>query len=1002
MWDLGIGSWLLILSASGGLVCGEPDYSARSWQAENGLPQAVVNSVIQTRDGYIWVGTYNGLARFDGVRFKVFSAFDTPELQSDDVSILYQDRSGVLWIGTMSGGLTSYAQGRFQFHAHPPELAQAEVRSIAEDPTGRLYVAAGTNLFVRAGKEFVRSPATARFDGGKILHVNLDSVGRPWIAVRGFGFNALDETNAPPQLNYPDIDALTKDASGAFWFGVHAVGLVCMRDGQETHYPEFRQRHVRAVFAARNGDVWVGTQYAGLFRLRDGMWSNFTRASGLSSDAIVSIAEDNEGQIWVGTDGGGLNCLHERKIKTFSVNDGLSANDAATIIEDRAGRIWVGTYGRGISIRDGARFRSFTPPGLDRINAAVLTLCERRDGSIWIGATGEFPMRWDGRTLWPLKDAKLNASVLMEDRKGVLWIGTSQDGVFSLRGDAVTAIQTGHGLSDDRITSIVEDHSGVIWIGTSRGLNRIEHCRVTSQYFTQHGLGVNAIQTLFVDSRGILWIGTAGGGLSQLQDDTVRTISTDEGLPNNVIAQILEDDHGYFWIGSNHGIFQVKRDDLIATFEGRNSFVYGATYGKSDGMLNLECAGRVQPNCLKAKDGRLWFCTVGGAVVIDPQAVSPNPVPPPVYVESVTIDDVKHDLLPRDPEGKGGTRLASATEPGSSYEPTFEVPAGTERLEIQYTGLNFVAPEKVRFRYKLEGIDSAWHDAGSQREVAYNYLAPGKYQFRVIACNNSGVWNETGATLGLIVRPFWWQTTWFTAAALLFAVSAAIWIVRAVSLRKVHRRVAALEHQHAIEEERARIAQNMHDDLGARLTQISLLSGVARLSQDQPAELGEQLAKIGATARETIQALEEVIWAVDPVNDSVEKLLGFIAQFAEAYLQAAGLRCRIEESITEPELPLASELRHHLYLSVKEAMNNIVKHSGATEVRLQTSCADGLLLIQIEDNGRGFDLNLTRPSGRGLKSIRQRIHSIGGEVEIITSSGTGTKLRIHIPLRSGS
>jgi signal transduction histidine kinase len=518
------------------------------------------------------------------------------------------------------------------------------------------------------------------------------------------------------------------------------------------------------------------------------------------------------------------------------------------------------------------------------------------------------------------------------------------------------------------------------------GLGQLKAGRLR-QFRKSDGLSSDFVQCLLPGGDGALWIGTSDGGLNRLKDGQFAAIGMRQGLPNNVICHLVEDRRGFFWIGSHGGILRVAKAELDRCAEGEISAVSGLVYGRGDGMPTLECAGGLQPAGTQTADGRLWFSTSKGLVAVDPENVTTNQLAPPVVIEELRVDD---------------QILDSGCPTGTPRR----IPPGRQRFEIRYTGLSFSAPERVLFKYRLQGLEKQWTEAGTRRVAAYSYLPPGDYVFRVIACNNDGVWNLTGASRAFTVLPHVWQTLWFRSLAgggvAAVVGLAMLWTAR----RKLRRHIERVERQQAIERERARIAQDIHDDLGASLTRISLLSQTARAELDNPRQAAANLDRIYSTARELTRAMDEIVWAVNPRHDTLDSLASYLGRFAQDFLGTAGLRCRLDVPVRLPAWPLTAEIRHNLFLAFKEALHNVLKHAAAKQVSISLVLSPNAFVVTVEDDGQGFALAeavaAPEPRGNGIRNMSRRLTDIGGRCEIESEPGKGTRLSFHVPVTLAS
>ena len=590
--------------------------------------------------------------------------------------------------------------------------------------------------------------------------------------------------------------------------------------------------------------------------------------------------------------------------------------------------------------------------------------------------------------------AGLNVIALTEHSDSGVWAGTREGQVWRLwRGQWLA--QTNYSQSHP-ITALLQDGEGALWIGTEGdGLYRY---RKESRAHFEKGGGLLSdwVRTLYLDPQGTLWIGTAGGGLSRWRNGQLATFTTREGLPDNTISQIMEDGKGRLWLGSNRGIACVGKRELEELVAGKIAVVYPQVYGRAEGMPSEECTGGFYPAGLKTRSGQLCFSTLKGIVVADPRPLTAEAPAPAVVLEETMIDGVAADMRPPQATGRAGSKGAN---PSPSAAAEIRVGPGKHRLEFRYTGMSFSSPERVRFRYRLEPLDTDWVEAGARRAAFYSYVPPGQYRFRVIACNGAGIWNETGASLSVVVSPHLWQAWWFIGLASLGLLAAVAGTVRVVEKEKHQRRLKLLEQERALERERARIAQDLHDDLGSSLTRISLLSDLARAEKENPGQVEVHAQKISQSAGQTVRALEEIVWALRPGSDSLQSLVEYIAHFANELFEGDSARCRLDLPHDLPAHSLPPEMRHNIFLVVKEALTNAFKHSQAREVRVQAKATARALEIVVQDDGRGFAAQALppRPGKRqGLGNMRRRAADMGGTLAVESALGKGTTVRLAV------
>ena len=984
----------------------------QTWQREQGLPQNSVRALAQTRDGYLWIGNDDGLARFDGVRFVPIGMREG--MPGGPVSKLFGDSRGALWIGTLGAGLTRHEAGQFTTYTLRDGLPSDTITALAEDSEGRLWIGTEAGLALWENGHLTTLAAAGQFRGKAIRTLFKDGRGTLWLGAQDAGiFHFLTGKFFP--VTDPSVEALLKDPhcvlvdqSLRIWISAGDDFVLCREGDQWRRYriPRHLARpYVNTLAEEPDGTVWAGSVSEGLFQFKGGTLAAFNANQGLSDNFVEALLVDREGSLWVGT-GAGLNRLRRGNLSVLAQNDGLGYGAVQGLAEIAPGVIWAGKPSDGLYQWEG---RSFRRPNaeLSRRYPEVNALLTARDGSCWMACTRALlhfnhPGSNAVETATPAL-AGVNVSALAEDRAGGLWAGT-RDGQLWLQRAGRWILQTNF-QQTHALTAIVEDADGSLWLGTAGGGLYQFKDGVRAHLDQSGGLLSNLIRTLHRDAQGTLWIGTAGGGLSRWRDGRMKTFTTREGLRDNTISQILEDDLGRFWLGSNRGITCVNPRDLEALAEGRATTLYPQVFGRTDGMLSEECTGGFFPAGLKPQSGHLWFPTLKGIVVVNPRLNTVDVPPPRAVLEEVWMDGAEFpDFAVQNFTGTPAAELKSGTEKTA----LLRIPPGQHRLEFRYAGPSFCAPERIRFRYRLEGADPEWVEAGKERSAFYGPLPPGEYRFRVIACNSAGEWNEAGAELAFQVQPLLSQTWWFISlvgfglCALLVAGVGGVF--RHLNKRKLQRHLAQLEAERALERERARIAQDLHDDLGSSLARISLLSGLVRADKDHPTQVETHAAKISQSADLTVRALEEIVWAVRPGSDTLQSLVEYIAHFANELFEGNATRCRLDFPHDLPALPLPPDVRHNIFLIVKEALTNALKHAGAHEVRITTKAADHTLEITVEDDGRGFTpATDTSPGKRhGLGNMRQRAGTLGGTLEILSTADRGTRVRLTVHLRNGN
>ncbi len=1015
------------------------------WDTGSGLPSSTVTAIAQTPDGYLWVGTYNGLARFDGARFVSFDPGNEPEIGQARIQGIFLDTRGTLWINTFHGGLTSYRDGHFHnewpdqtntFDLHTTlvfsttnqvtfvtqfgEVLQRDLqrpnpewkitrppspRPIFQcaDQTGRLwFLARDGHILQFADGQFSALAEDGGLSGSEIYTVVADARGQVFAGAEneiarwdGNQFIAITPTNGAADIK-PRFIFPTRD--GSLWVldgdrGEHFRKMSGRR--WETEAVEWRSllgsasNRAMGAHEDRDGGVWLNHYGNGLFHVTpEGKFERLTSApdnvpsdSYLPGDRVNTWFQSNDGGLWTGVDRGGLARLRNRRFQILGVAEGLGARTALSICEDTNGTIWIGTGGGGLCVlRDGKLSRYAV--GASAAANFIFSISPRGDGGAWLSAAeGEDLYQfYNGRVQRVSLDVHGIKSILT-DRTGRVWMGT-KSGVAEWSGGLRWVLGANNSASTPSVRALIETPSGEIWAGADDGALRRCDLPEPSVFRPEGTLAVQPVYSLCPDADGAIWVGTFRGGLLRFKNGKFFRFTEELGLPVNNISQLLLDQRGQLWLGTQKGIYRVAKSVLDAIADGKKTPLDYVAYGQSDGLASLECSDSYQPACWRGVDGRLWFTTVrSGVVSVRPEDMTGRSKPSPVVIEELRVDG---ELIPLN-----GKKII--------------LPPGKNSFDFRFTTLSFDAGDRARFRYRLEKNDAGWVNADTLRVAHYGQLAPAHYRFRVIACNNEGVWNETGAAVEFELQPFFYQTKIFWTLLSIAVVSGVALIVRRLATQKYRRKLARLEQQHAIERDRSRIAKDIHDDVGAGLTQITLLTELARR---EPESTDANLERISDSARQLTKAMDEIVWAVDPQHDTFAGLLDYISAYAEDFLRVANIRFRMDLPMPLPELRVDAELRYNLFLALKEILNNIVKHSRATEVWVRLIIGQKTFTLSVEDNGQGLVAGKEAgadagriSSGSGLLNLKKRLADVGGDCDIVSESGRGTRIHLTAPIK---
>jgi signal transduction histidine kinase/ligand-binding sensor domain-containing protein len=980
--------WLLLLTGICALTLkafAEADASAwlsRDWQLDDGLPGNSVSGVLQRPDGYLWVATESGLARFDGARFQDVSVPVPSGRTRPIIRTMLLDRENQIWVALEGGLVVSLSPRATNLFTTANGLSWVRPDSIVQDKKSDIWISYSDGSVCRIAKGQVTRFADNHVPTGYgSCFLATDVKGQVWFSKWGnVGINreGIFESLLTPNGR---VIHLGQARAGGMWVCAGLQLMHCDENGVTvkcgTLPVERSGVESTVVFEDSSGAVWVGTSVNGLFRY-DG--TNFTQVP-TSHELILSLGEDDQGDIWAGTGGGGLNRVRPRVVELQTGESGLPSALVRSICEDNSGVMWAVAQNGGLARRAGGKWKTLTSED-GWSDARATCVVSDGKGGVWIGTSDGSLQRWaNGRFTSLRRENGLGgeaARALLVDHSGDLWLGLeSPTCLQKLHEDRFqTFTQTTRGP----IRALTEDTNGTIWCGTQDGfLLRVAGDKLKNEtpYTSAQPRPVRCINAM---PDGSVWIGFAGAGLGILHNGKFSQIGEKQGLYDPYVCAMEADDNGGFWCATDHGILQIPLQEIQAVVEGRAEQVHSIRFGRDDGLPNMQGSFGYGPGAARSQDGRLYFPMRTGLAVVNPLRTRSDTVPPPVLIERVAVDG----------------RLALIDD-----HDRFVLPSGYHRLDVEFTEPTFVAPENVRFRYRIEGWDEGWNEGGTHRSATYSRLPAGDYTFCVTACNNSGIWNAKQTTFALTVPPSIWERWPVRAAILAVFTFCVIAAVRFVSFRRMASRLARLEQETSLHRERSRIAQDLHDDIGASLTHIALLSELAQNNFDKPTQAKEHIDEIFRSARTVVRSLDEIVWTVNPKNDTLDVFVAYLCTYAPDYLRSANIRCRLDVPLDVPAIPLASEVGHHLYLAAKETLHNIVKHAGATEVWLRLRLGADTMTLTIEDNGCGFDPDGCRaPDADGVGNLNRRLAEIHGKFEQHSEAGKGTVITFTVPLKN--
>lgn len=958
---------LLVIALAAALFLGQrvaadSPYVVDAWSTADRLPQGSVITITQTHDGYLWLGTLNGLVRFDGNSMTPINVNNTPGLPDNEIIFLFEDSRSNLWAATGNGRLCVIQGGQVkQFDLNVSGKILAD-----EDKSGaiKFLTQYGAFFAITNGQPDLHPQGFSVQLVYRIFHMLLPGKnGVTWVLQNGhvqkFRNGSLEKdygrcpwaysqvfTSFPvPDGHYlpisfdANVTALCEDAEGNLVVGTDNDGIYWSDPkGSFSHIStdkEFSHGSVLSLYCDREGNIWAGTDGDGLERIGK---RNFTVVVGHDSDVPMSTAESTNGGLWTAFNRGGLTYTPGNSTTNYRIG---TYGNAWSVFVDRRQQVWAGTRNEGLFRLEGANFKPVMET--QTIGKQIFALFQSHDGTFWVGG---------------------------------------QNGLASFDGQNWKIYSAAEGLPPGAIRAFAEDADSNLWIGSdSAGIFTLRHGNISPV-----NSPVKDISCLLCDRDGALWAGTSGHGLARYANGQWTGYSSRDGLMGDDVGYLIEDEFTNLWVGSYEGLMRVEKKSLMDLATGAARKISGRTF------LTSECSVGAQPAAIRTRDGRLMFPTIEGLVSVNPADLRPNMNPPPVVIESVLVDGVP---------GKNGP-LTSAWPDAIVLQPK------NEHLEIHFTALNFSAPKGAqfgaRFRYQLaergqKVRDNNWTDIGTERVAHFPKLEPGDYQFHVIACNEDGYWNETGASLAIVVEPPYWRKPWFIATSVITLLAALAGAIYLVSTAKLKRQLRRAQQKEMIEHERARIARDLHDQLGANLTQITLLGEMAETDKDIPEEIEQHSQQICATARETTRSLDEIVWAVNPSNDTLESLANYACKYAQDYFATAGISYRAELPPGLPPIPILPEVRHNVFLAFKEAVNNVVKHARATEARVNLLLEPNQFTLSVTDNGRGLGDLSDKKLRNGLRNMRRRLADVHGQFDIGPGEAGGTVVKLTVPVK---
>lgn len=995
-------------------------YTHEVWQTDHGLPQNSINAIQQTRDGFLWLATQEGLVRFDGVQFTVFDKSNTPQIRNNHIVSLCTDTNGVLWIATLNEGVVTYDQSGFHSIDIAPQLTNTQLRHIYADHTGSIWVSTRDSGVVHiAGGTVTHYTMQNGLVSNNAWEVTQDYNEVFWVAQEGGVSILMPDTI----LTFTTEDGLAANENygllaghaGEMWIG-GKLGL------QQCQLENGRLNVLRSITKAdglpglgvyemitdQQGNMWIACN-RGLVRYYKGEISSFTDKEGLSERLVNTVFVDREGNLWVGTDGGGLNVLKDGIFTSYSMKEGMPHNNVWTVFEDRAKRLWVGTdeglvlFGNGTGIKRVYDRKDGLSHGL------IWTITQDNGNGIWVGTINGLNHLVDEKVQkvpeeLRFTDVAIN-SVFM-DRSGTLWIGTSGSGLYAYRNNTRLRIGAARGVTSEFINVITQDRNGDILIGTDGdGLLVLRNDSVVARTTTKQGLSSNYIHAMYVDSANAYWLGTLGDGLNILDAAGIHHFTMKNGMFDDVVFQILEDDFGRMWFSCNKGIYQVERRLFHDVINGAAKHITYTAYGRENGMSSTECNGGTSPAGWKTSDGHLWFPTSRGVTTVDPKYIAINTQPPLVVVEDMIIDN--------QPVDKSTAAI---------------IPPGKQRFEFRFTGLSFDGPKKVRFKVKLEGYDKEWDDVKYRRAAYYSYLPPGEYTFRVIAANSDGVWNMEGASFSFVVQAHFYETRIFYLTVAIFlsllVYGGYRWRMRALRAREQQLERLVEERTKNLTEANQAKSQLLsfvaHDLKTPLITINSIAQEIKRFEVDK--HFRGYLDLVEQNSKRIVTLISEILnitaiesgkfqFKLEPIN--MADIAGMVVDGYQVQAQRKHQTLRYTVDGHEHCTVLADSSK--LQEAMENLVSNAIKYSPrSAEIDVTVIRSNGTVTFSVKDQGPGitpqereqlfqkFTVLSAKPTGGeiatglGLAIVKEIVEAHKGRITVESEPNRGSTFIIEL------
>ncbi len=960
-----------------GLVC-------RVIDQRDGLPSNFIKKFFLDKKGFLWILTDEGIARWDGGHFKIINGENYPEFSGYSFQNICEDKNGGIWINTEPENIFRLIDGVINHVADLKKLSGKIVSRIVSDEQGNLWIGTlNSGLFKYDGSKLTSYYASHGLNEKSISRIILDSQNKLLIGTNGGGLfrqsgQGFKKVYSWNENSSKRIIVMFEDSLHMLWLGTNR-GITILKNFKPVNIPllnKLSRDLILSIDQDKDGNIWIATYNRGIFVYTGNKLFRFTTANGLSDIELTKLKVIGDA-VWVGTINGGINQIKRATVNIISKANGLNVDFINCVYQDIDGSLLVGTL-KGIF-----RIKDLHHPSAVKLNILannhIYAIRRDRAGQLIVGT------RLFGLYIFDKNKVK-NYSIengltvnfvraVFIDEDGSVWIGTNGGGVCILKNGKFKYLSAKNGLSNNLISFIHKSREGKYWIGTSGGgVNILDKSGGIKILDKEHGLKGNVVSSIYEAANDDIWLTVNGGGVSKIFKGGIFNFTAADGMFTDKVLNIIPDNKNRYWFPTRKGIFSVDVSQFRDFQSGKISGLTCSNYGISDGMLNDRCTGSSPQTAVRTAEGNLYFSTYKGVAEIDPGTITEGKKDIKMVIDDKIVDSKKY-----------------------SARQLLHIPPNHNRVEIGYDAISFNHPENIVYKYMLKGLDNDWLEGRRAGKAVYTHLAYGNYTFKVFAKDKYDNIKSSVAQLNIYVEPYFWETLWFRWGSILLLSILLVIATRYYLSVKFNRKLKMIEAERALENERIRISNDMHDELGASVTKMSLLSELAKRNSDNPEYIKENLRQISDMGHSLASTMDEIVWAVNPKNDRLDKLIYYTVQYVEDYLSLAGIEVMLDIPEEMPDKFISAEVRHNIFLVIKEAVNNIVKHSGADKAKLSVLLTEkDKISFSLSDNGKGIDFDKIDKFRNGLQNMRKRIENLNGFFEMKNLEDMG--ISIHFSL----